>query len=108
MEAAVGVSPSLPITERLVAQLWEEQHPFHLPLATTDGREIQVVYRGRRRWDRGPDFSGALIAWQGSHLQHGDVEIHVRSADWRAHGHHRDPHYDFSGVLVRATRGQPQ
>src|SRR3972149_5538603 len=24
----------------------------------------------------------------------GDVEVHLSSRDWRAHGHHRDPHYD--------------
>lgn len=53
-----------------------------------------MVYRGRRRWDRGPDFAGALIAWADSTLRSGDVELHVRSSDWRAHGHHRDPHYN--------------
>lgn len=98
----LGVVPSqLPIAEKLVARLWDRQQPFDLPLATPDGMEIQVVYRGRRRWDRGPDFVAALIAWPGSSLQHGDVEIHVRSTDWRAHGHHRDPHYN--GVILQVV-----
>jgi len=65
------------------------------------GDEIQVVYPGRRRWDRGPDFAGALISWPGSVLRGGEVEVHVRSSDWRAHGHHRDRHYN--GVLLQVV-----
>ncbi|MGI5836825.1 MAG: DUF2851 family protein [Chloroflexota bacterium] len=85
---------NLRITEKTVARLWEQQGPFTLPLHTTEGEEIQVVYRGRRRWDRGPDFTGALIAGAGASLHHGEVEIHVRASDWCAHGHHRDPNYN--------------
>jgi hypothetical protein len=83
-----------PLTEKLVARLWEEQGPFRRPLLSDDGSEVQVVYRGRRRWDRGPDFPDALIATGEAGLRHGDVEIHVRSGDWRLHGHHRDPYYN--------------
>jgi hypothetical protein len=82
------------ISERLVARLWEDQGPFHRPLLCDDGSEVQVVYRGRRRWDRGPDFPDALIATGNAGLCHGDVEIHVRSGDWRLHGHSRDAHYN--------------
>jgi hypothetical protein len=83
-----------PIAEKLVARLWEDQGPFRRPLLCDDGTEAQVVYRGRRRWDRGPDFPDALIATGDAGLRHGDVEVHVRSGDWRLHGHHRDPFYN--------------
>ena len=95
--ASAGPAPS----ERLVARLWEEQRPLRFPLATTEGEEIEVVYRGRRRWDRGPDFAGALIAWPGARLKWGEVEVHVRSSDWWAHGHHRDPRY--GGVILQVV-----
>ena len=84
-----------------MARLWEEQRPLRFPLVTTGGEEIQVVYRGWRRWDRGPDFAGALIAWPGAELRIGEVEIHLRSSDWWAHGHHRDPHYN--GVILQVV-----
>ncbi len=94
METSGSSSNHPLVPESLVARLWEEQFPLTLPLSTVDGEEIQVVYRGRRRWDRGPDFGGALIAGAGAELHCGDVEVHVRSSDWRVHGHHRDPHYN--------------
>lgn len=93
MDPTPGVPAVTAPSERLVARLWEEQRPLRLPLSTTDGELIEVVYRGRRRWDRGPDFAGALIAWPGARLSWGEVEVHVRSSDWWAHGHHRDPRY---------------
>lgn len=101
MDPRVGASPCPTIPEKLVARLWEEQRPFALPLVTTSGEEIQVVYRGRRRWDRGPDFAGALIAWGNAKLSSGDVEVHVRSTDWWAHGHHRDRYYN--GVILQVV-----
>lgn len=82
------------VSERVIARLWEEQRHLAHPLVTTTGERIQVVYRGRWRWDRGPDFTGALLAVGDGPVCHGDVEIHVRSADWRLHSHHRDPHYN--------------
>ena len=45
----------------------------------------------------GPDFRDALIAAPGGLLQ-GDVELHVRSSDFRRHGHHRDAAY--AGVVL--------
>lgn len=101
MDPALGVLGGPAVSERLVARLWEEQRPLRFPLATIEGEEIQVVYRGRRRWDRGPDFAGALISWPGARLRCGEVEVHVRSSDWWAHGHHRDPHYD--GVILQVV-----
>ena len=89
-----------PVTERLVARLWDEQHLLRRPLVTTGGDEVEVVYRGRRRWDRGPDFPDALLLIGQGGLSHGDVEIHVRSSDWESHGHHRDPHYNRVALHV--------
>ena len=101
MDPATGSAPRVPVDERLVARLWDDQHPFSLPLKTVLGDEVRVVYRGRRRYDRGPDFPGALIALPGEALALGDVEVHVNSSDWRRHRHHRDPYYN--GVVLHVV-----
>jgi hypothetical protein len=56
-----------------------------------------VIYRGRRTGGPGPDFRDAVIATREELLQ-GDVELHVRSSDFRRHGHQRDRAYD--GVVL--------
>lgn len=102
MAAQAGVLiPLEGINEKLVARLWDDQRPFVLPMATLDGQPFQVVYRGRRRWDRGPDFPNALIAWANGRLSSGDVEVHVHASDWYAHRHHLDPHYN--GVILHVV-----
>lgn len=78
-------------------------------LRTTDGQPITVVYRGRWTFGFGPDFRGALIAF-GSDLRQGDVEVHLRAAAWREHGHHLDPAYNdviLHVILEDGPRGQP-
>lgn len=73
------------------------------PLRTTGGQKLEVIYPGRRCCDRGPDFRGAIIAFDGE-LRRGDVEVHVRGADWQAHRHHVDPAYD--GVILHVVMWQ--
>jgi hypothetical protein len=80
-----------PISERLLVRAW--QRGFGRPLRTTDGRDLSIVFRGRCVGGAGPDIRGALLAFDGGHLVEGDVEFHVRAADWRAHRHDRDPRY---------------
>src|SRR3990170_3491609 len=70
-------------------------------LVTDGGVELQVVHPGRPNGDAGPDFRGAIIATARGELWRGDVEIHVRSSQWRAHGHHRDPGYN--GVILHVV-----
>ena len=64
---------------------------------TAAGERLRVVYRGRRTGGPGPDFRDALIAAPGGLLR-GDVELHVRSSDFRRHGHHLDAAY--AGVVL--------
>ena len=89
------------LDERLVARLWDDQYPLCFPLKTPSGEDVRIVYKGRRRYDRGPDFPGALVVLPGEVLAHGDIEVHVNSSDWRRHGHHRDPNYN--GVVLHVV-----
>jgi hypothetical protein len=63
-------------------------------LVTTAGERIAVVYPGRRTGAGGPDFRDAILSDSAGHLRYGDVEVHLRSHDWIAHGHRADPAYD--------------
>ena len=41
----------------------------------------------------------------GQGLVQGDVEIHLRQQDWRAHGHHRDPNYNGVALHIALQPG---
>ncbi len=92
----VRVSPfqsPVSFSERDLAHLWEGQRFPAEALRTVDGQTLRVIYRGRPAGGPGPDFRDAIIAAPWGLLQ-GDVELHVRSSDFRRHGHQQDPAYD--------------
>jgi hypothetical protein len=63
-------------------------------LRTVAGEPLRVVFAGRPGGPAGPDFRDAVLARaDGTHL-YGDVELHLRGAGWRAHGHASDHRYD--------------
>ena len=59
----------------------------------TSRGKVRVLYPGRANGGVGPDFIGAALMGEKGMVR-GDVEVHLSSRDWRAHGHHRDPQYD--------------
>lgn len=81
------------ITESLLARVWQSQILRDRELTTAGGECFQVIYPGRINTAGGPDFHHAIIATGEGELR-GDVELHIRSSGWRAHGHHRDPRYN--------------
>lgn len=78
------------------AQLW----PGGFPLRTVDGRAVEIIYRGRWSGGFGPDFKGALLRI-GPELLKGDIELHLRSADWNLHGHQNNRRYNE--VVLQVT-----
>jgi hypothetical protein len=79
--------------EFFLQSLW--QYSLYRPeaLRSTCGECITVVHPGKRNQFSGPDFEEARIRVADTLLV-GSVELHIRSSDWMAHGHHRDPAYD--------------
>jgi len=80
-----------------VQALWFEQ--LHQPLlATDDGRMVEVIQPGFWNHGGGPDFTRAALRFfkdgKPGEIVVGNVEIHLRPADWSAHGHHADPAYE--------------
>lgn len=79
------------VDERLVASLWERQA---FDPAILERLGISVVFRGVPSDAGGPDYQDAILSWSNRELVRGDVEFHVRSSDWKRHGHHADPRYN--------------
>jgi Protein of unknown function (DUF2851) len=97
--------------EKLLQQIWLRCDFDQARACTTDGRRVRILHPGR--WNRlgGPDFKQARLEIGGVAVC-GDVELHLRAADWAAHGHASDPAYDNVVLHVilfptaeRATRG---
>lgn len=78
--------------EFFLQSLW--QYSLYRPgaLRTDSGQTITVIYPGRRNQHSGPDFEEARIRIEDILLV-GNIEIHIRSSDWFAHGHQHDPAY---------------
>ena len=85
--------PGTALRESDLSRIWEGQTFPPEAVTTSGGERLRVIYRGRRGRGAGPDFRDAIIAAP-SGLLEGDVELHLRSSDFRRHGHHLDPVYD--------------
>lgn len=68
---------------------------------TRDGNAYRVIYVGRPSDGPGPDFRDAILQAPGGELIRGDIEVHVRAAAWRDHGHGSDRRYN--GVVFHVA-----
>lgn len=80
------------MTESFLYYIWQHQM-FADRLTTTDGQPVVCLRAGERNNDAGPDFIGARLRI-GEVEWAGNVEIHVRTSDWRLHRHSQDPAYN--------------
>ncbi len=79
--------------ENFLHFLWQWRRFASANLCTTDGETLEIIYPGELNTDAGPDFFAARIRI-GDQLWAGNVEVHVKSSDWFAHGHGQDRAYD--------------
>lgn len=88
------------IAEALIWHLWQKglsrmgRTGRTGSLRLTDGRTLRVYHPGTLNPDSGPDFLQAVLSFGPGKRLRGDVEIHIRPADWRRHGHTSDPLYN--------------
>lgn len=73
--------------------LWRWRRFDIRALRTTDGQELEILHPGELNTHAGPDFFNARIRLSGT-LWAGNVEMHLRSSEWLAHGHDTDRAYD--------------
>jgi hypothetical protein len=77
--------------ESMLYALWQDL-PLHSPMPVGN-QVLEICNKGRLSTTSGPDFQGAEIVLDGQRLR-GDIEIHLRSADWFLHMHHLNPAYN--------------
>lgn len=82
-----------PAPEQFLYSLWSDERILHRKLQALDGRSVEVIYRGRRNPDSGPDYLDAHISI-GNRLVRGDIEIDPVANDWYSHGHHKNTLYN--------------
>ncbi len=85
--------PGFPYGEELLQFIWAARLYNAHGLRTTDGRVVEVIKPGRIQRNSGPDLEDARVRVDGQ-LWAGNVEVHVRSSEWNAHGHQHDPAYE--------------
>lgn len=83
----------LPYRESLLQWIWKQRQFDPRRLTSSRGERILVYHPGRLNRSDGPDFLEARIGI-GRLTWHGDVEVHWRASDWRAHRHHTNPGYN--------------
>ena len=92
------------VTERHVQAVWYDAALRPERLVTRRGTTVKVVSPGEWNLGPGPDFTGAVLELGPERRRVvGDVEVHVRPADWDRHGHGSDPNY--RGVVAHVTWG---
>ena len=80
------------MTEAFLHYLWRHQM-IGKGLASTDGQPVVVLKPGEHNRDAGPDFFNARILIGGVEWV-GNVEVHLRSSDWKSHRHSADKGYN--------------
>jgi hypothetical protein len=91
-----------PWSERHLRCVWADPAYRPTPLLTADGRLVQVENPGRWNLEAGPDFLDAILRIGPDEcILRGDIELHIRPADWRHHGHAADRRYQ--GVIAHVT-----
>lgn len=91
-----GLYGAFSFPEKLLQKMWLRGDFDRANAVMLDGRRLRVIHPGKWNLLGGPDFTAARLRFsdQPDHEITGDIEVHVRAADWAAHGHVRDPAYD--------------
>ncbi len=94
------------MTEHFLHYVWQYQQFNPHGLATTEKQPLEVIRTGMYNTHSGPDFSQARLVI-GPMEWAGQVEIHLLSSDWEAHGHTSDPAYENVILHVVWEEDQP-
>ena len=92
-EAVVDAIAAVALSESQLFEVWRGQRFPEGALVTRHGVPVRVIFPGRPGRGPGPDFRGATIAGPSGVPLRGDIELHVRSSLFRAHGHASDGAY---------------
>lgn len=81
------------MSENLLQFIWQFRlYNASKPLLTTEGLEVIVIHPGTLNKHAGPDFLEAKIKI-GNTLWVGNIEVHLKSSDWKKHQHEQNENY---------------
>ena len=86
------LKPRLNINENFICRIWEGGEKYLSGLVADSGEDVEVIDKGTRNFDSGPDYKNAKIKI-GEKVLTGDVEIHRDHSNWVQHDHHNDRRY---------------
>ncbi len=79
--------------EDLLHYVWKNQKFLKIDLQTSSKEVVEVIDPGQHNKSSGPDFFNARVRIEGQEWA-GNLEVHLKSSDWYAHGHEKDSNYD--------------
>ena len=94
-----------PDREITLTEAWLKSAQRLPDLRDDRGRRLEVIYAGHESGGPGPDIQDAIVSFDGGPGEHGDIEVHLDSKDWRRHGHAADPAYE--GVILHVVWAGP-
>jgi hypothetical protein len=86
--------------------LWRTRRFDATALTTTQQQPLHIIRTGQHNTHAGPDFFNARINIDGTEWA-GNIEMHLRSSEWAAHGHQNDAAYDNVVLHVVWDDDQP-
>jgi hypothetical protein len=89
------------MSENLLQFIWQFRlYNASKPLLTNEGLEVIVIHPGTLNKHAGPDFLEAKIKI-GNTLWVGNIEVHLKSSDWKKHQHEQNENY--SNLIVHVV-----
>ena len=95
------------MNERLLQFIWQHQYFNKNELRLSNGISFQILRHGIYNANQGPDFSNALIEFEGTYWA-GNIEMHVKASDWIKHEHQEDENYKNVILHVVWTNDEEQ
>lgn len=80
------------MTERLLQFIWHFQYFNKNELVTAAHERLEIITPGQNNRNQGPDFLQASIK-VGSTKWAGNIELHLKTSDWKKHRHQGDKNY---------------
>ncbi len=88
------------MNEELLQFIWSMQLLDTHALHSTADEKITILQPGTRNTNAGPDFLQAKIKI-GDTIWAGNIEVHIKSSDWKLHAHQTDP--AFNNVILHVV-----
>ncbi|QNA43029.1 DUF2851 family protein [Lacibacter sediminis] len=81
------------MNEHLLQFIWQHLYFNRDQLSTVQHEPVQILSQGLLNTNQGPDFLHAKlfinnVTWAGT------IELHLKTSDWKKHGHTNDEHYN--------------